>query len=111
MKSILLIGLNRFGSLLAKQLNDLGHQIMAVDKDEARINEILPLVTDAQIGDATSESFLRTLGVDNFDVCIVTIGEDFQASLETTSLLKELGAKKVVSRASREIHKKFLQLF
>ena len=79
-----------------------------MDRNEERVNEALPLVTDAQIGDATSETFLRTLGVDNFDVCIVTIGEDFQSSLETTSLLKELGAKKVVSRASREVHRKFL---
>ena len=95
MKSILLIGLNRFGSLLAKQLYDLGHQIMAVDKDEARVNEILPLVTDAQIGDSTNEAFLRSLGVNNYDVCIVAIGGDFQSSLETTSLLKELGGKLV----------------
>ena len=84
------------------------HQVLAVDKSEERVNEILPLVTDAQIGDATNETFLRSLGVDNFDVCIVTIGEDFQSSLETTSLLKELGARKVVSRASREVHKKLL---
>ena len=108
MKSVLLIGLGRFGSGVAEKLNELHHQVLAVDKIEERVNEILPLVTDAQIGDATSETFLRTLGVDNFDVCIVTIGEDFQSSLETTSLLKELGAKKVVSRASREVHKKFL---
>ena len=108
MKSVLLIGLGRFGRGVAEKLNELHHQVLAVDKNENLVNEILPLVTDAQIGDATSETFLRTLGVDNFDVCIVTIGEDFQASLETTSLLKELGAKKVVSRASREIHKKFL---
>ena len=108
MKSVLLIGLGRFGRSVAEKLNELHHQVLAVDKDEARVNEILPLVTDAQIGDATSENFLRTLGVDNFDVCIVTIGEDFQSSLETTSLLKELGAKKVVSRASREVHRKFL---
>ena len=108
MKSVLLIGLGRFGRGVAEKLNELHHQVLAVDKDEARVNEILPLVTDAQIGDATSETFLRTLGVDNFDVCIVTIGEDFQSSLETTSLLKELGAKKVVSRASREVHRKFL---
>ena len=78
MKSILLIGLNRFGSLLAKQLNDLGHQIMAVDRNEDRVNAILPLVTDAQIGDSTNEAFLRSLGVNNYDVCIVTIGNDFQ---------------------------------
>ena len=108
MKSVLLIGLGRFGRGVAEKLNELHHQVLAVDRNEGRVNEILPLVTDAQIGDATSETFLRTLGVDNFDVCIVTIGEDFQSSLETTSLLKELGAKKVVSRASREVHRKFL---
>lgn len=108
MKSVLLIGLGRFGRGVAEKLNELHHQVLAVDKNEDRVNDILPLVTDAQIGDATSENFLRTLGVDNFDVCIVTIGEDFQSSLETTSLLKELGARKVVSRASREIHRKFL---
>ena len=108
MKSILLIGLNRFGSLLAKQLYDLGHQIMAVDKDEARVNKILPLVTDAQIGDSTNEAFLRSLGVNNYDVCIVAIGGDFQSSLETTSLLKELGGKLVVSRADRDVQTKFL---
>ena len=108
MKSILLIGLNRFGSLLAKQLNDLGHQIMAVDRNEDRVNAILPLVTDAQIGDSTNEVFLRSLGVNNYDVCIVTIGNDFQSSLETTSLLKELGGKVVVSRADRDVQAKFL---
>ena len=108
MKSVLLIGLGRFGRGVAEKLYELHHQVLAVDRDEERVNEVLPFVTDAQIGDATKESFLRTLGVDNFDVCIVTIGEDFQSSLETTSLLKELGARKVVSRASREVHRKFL---
>lgn len=108
MKSILLIGVNRFGSLLARQFFDLGHQVMAVDRDEERINSVLPYVTDAQIGDSTSESFLRSLGVPGFDVCIVTIGSDFQSSLETTSLLKELGGKLVVSRADRGVQAKFL---
>lgn len=108
MKSVLLIGLGRFGRGVAEKLNELHHQVLAVDKNEERVNEILPLVTDAQIGDATNETFLRTLGVDNYDVCFVTIGDDFQSSLETTSLLKELGAKKVVARASREVHRKFL---
>lgn len=108
MKSVLLIGLGRFGRSVAEKLYELHHQVMAVDKNESRVNEVLPFVTDAQIGDATSETFLRSLGVDNYDVCFVTIGEDFQSSLETTSLLKELGAKKVVSRASREVHRKFL---
>ncbi len=108
MKSILLIGMNRFGSFLARQLHELGHQIMAVDRDETRINEILPLVTDAQIGDSTNEAFLRSLGINNYDVCIVAIGGDFQSSLETTSLLKELGGKLVVSRADRDVQAKFL---
>ena len=108
MKSVLLIGTNRFGSLLAKQFHELGHQVMAVDKKEERINNILPYVTDAQIGDSTNEAFLRSLGVSNYDVCIVTIGGDFQSSLETTSLLKELGGKLVVSRADRDVQAKFL---
>lgn len=108
MKSILLIGLNRFGSLLAKELHDLGHEVMAVDRDERRVNEILPIVTGAQIGDSTNEAFLRSLGVSNYDVCFVAIGGDFQSSLETTSLLKELGGKLVVSRADREVQAKFL---
>ncbi len=108
MKSILLIGVNNFGFMMARKLNELGHQIMAVDRNEVRVNSILPFVTDAQIGDATNEAFLKTLGVYNYDVCIVAIGGDFQSSLETTSLLKELGAKVVVSRADREVQAKFL---
>lgn len=108
MKSVLLIGLGRFGQSVAEKLNELHHQVMAIDKNEERVNEVLPLVTDAQIGDATNKAFLKSLGVDNFDVCFVAIGEDFQSSLETTALLKELGAKKVVSRASREMHRQFL---
>ena len=108
MKSILLIGINKFGTMLAKYLHDLGHQVLAVDRDEARINAVLPLVTDAQIGDSTNEAFLRSLGINSFDVCIVTIGSDFQSSLETTSLLKELGGRLVVSRADRDVQEKFL---
>ncbi len=108
MKSVLLIGLGRFGLHIAEQLHELGHQIMAVDEDESKVNDILPLVTGAQIGDSTSESFLRSLGVGNYDLCIVAIGTDFQSSLETTSLLKELGARKVVARAARDVQAKFL---
>ncbi|MBR2593788.1 MAG: TrkA family potassium uptake protein [Firmicutes bacterium] len=108
MKSILLIGINKFGTILAKRLHDLGHEVLAVDRDEERINAILPLVTDAQIGDSTNEAFLRSLGINNFDVCIVTISSDFQSSLETTSLLKELGGKVIVSRADRDVQEKFL---
>ena len=108
MKNILLIGLGRFGKHIALQLNKLGHEVMAVDSNEERVNEILPIVTNAQIGDSTNTEFLKSLGIGNFDVCIVTIGGNFQNSLETTSLLKELGAKLVVSRAERDVQAKFL---
>lgn len=108
MKTVLLIGLGRFGKHIAMKMNELHHQVMAVDKNEERVEALLPFVTNAQIGDSTNEEFLKSLGVRNFDLCIVTIGSDFQSSLETTSLLKELGAKLVVSRASRDIHAKFL---
>lgn len=108
MKNILLIGVGRFGRHIAMQLSQLGHQVMAVDINEERINDALPFVTNAQIGDSTNEEFLRTLGIGNFDVCFVTISSNFQNSLETTSLLKELGAKSVVSRAERDVQAKFL---
>ncbi len=108
MKNILLIGVGRFGRHIAMQLSQLGHQVMAVDTNEERINDVLPFVTNAQIGDSTNEEFLRTLGIGNFDVCFVTISSNFQNSLETTSLLKELGAKSVVSRDERDVQAKFL---
>lgn len=108
MKSILLIGLGRFGRHIAKKLDELHHQVMAVDKEDTRVDAVLPFATNAQIGDATNEDFLSSLGVGNFDVCIVAIGDSFQNSLEVTSLLKELGARMVVSRAARDVHAKFL---
>lgn len=108
MKSILLIGLGRFGKHIAMNLSQLGCQVLAVDHEEARVDEVLPYVTNAQIGDSTNEEFLKSLGVGNFDACIVAIGNDFQSSLETASLLKELGAKLVVARAARDVQEKFL---
>lgn len=108
MKSILLIGLGRFGRNIAEKLNDLNHDVLAVDRNEERVNAVLPYVMNAQIGDSTNEDFLRSLGIGNFDVCIVAIGDNFQSSLETTSLLKELGASLVVSRAAGDVHAKFL---
>ena len=89
MKTILLIGLGRFGKNVALHLNQLGHQVMAVDDVEERVEAVLPYVTNAQIGNSTNEDFLDSLGIRNFDVCIVAIGNDFQSSLETTSLLKQ----------------------
>ena len=108
MKNVLLIGAGRFGRHIAMQLSQLGHQVMAVDTNEERVNDVLPFVTNAQIGDSTNAEFLRSLGIGNFDVCFVTISGNFQNSLETTSLLKELGARYVVSRAERDVQAKFL---
>lgn len=81
---------------------------MIVDKDENIINELAPRFTGAMIGDCTKEGVLRSLGVNNFDICFVTISDNFQSSLEITSLLKELGAKYVVSKANRDLQAKFL---
>ena len=108
MKTILLIGLGRFGRHIAMKLNELNHQVMAVDRNEERVNAVLPFVTNAQIGDSTNEDFLSSLGIRNFDSCIVAIGDNFQNSLETASLLKELGATKVIARASTGVQEKFL---
>ncbi len=108
MKSVLVIGLGRFGRHTAEKLAEMKHQIMAIDKLEERVEKVLPYVTNAQIGDSTNRSFMKSLGVRDFDLCIVAIGDDFQSSLETTYMLKELGAKMVVARASRDVHAKFL---
>lgn len=108
MKSVLLVGLGRFGRHIAMKLSELNHQVMAIDKCEERVDAVLPYVTNAQIGDSTNEEFLKSLGIRNYDLCIVAIGGDFQSSLETTSLLKEFGAKLVVSRAERDVQAKFL---
>ena len=108
MKNVLIIGLGRFGRHVAMQLNQLGHEIMAVDWNEERVDKVLPFVTNAQIGDSTNAEFLQSLGIGNYDICFVTIGGSFQNSLETTSLLKELGAKLVISRAERDVQEKFL---
>ena len=102
MKSILIIGMGRFGRSLSEKLLELGNDIMIVDKKEELINELAPRFTNALIGDATNLSVLKSLGVNNFDVCFVAIGENFQSSLEVTSQLKELGAKYVVSKASSQ---------
>ncbi|WP_125143609.1 potassium channel family protein [Clostridium transplantifaecale] len=108
MKTVLIIGLGRFGSTMAMKLHELGHEVMAIDTSEERINAVLPYVTSAQIGDCANEQYMSSLGIRNFDVCVVAIGDNFQSSLEITSLLKDLGAKFVLSRASRDIHAKFL---
>ena len=107
-RSVLLIGMGRFGMSVAKKLNEMNVQVMAVDMDEERIDSCLDIVTRAQIGDSTNEAFIATLGVSAYDACILAIGDDFQSSLETACLLKEQGAKKVIARACSDVQEKFL---
>lgn len=108
MKTVLVIGLGRFGKHLINKFNELDDEVMAVDIDEKKIQEIIPFVTSAQIGDCTKEETLKSLGVKNFDLCFVCVGDDFQSSLEITNLLYELGAEHIIGKASTTIHAKFL---
>lgn len=108
MQSMLVIGLGRFGKHLALKLAELGNEVMVIDKEEDIVNHIAPFVTSALIGDCMDEEVIKSLGVSNFDVCFVCISDNFQSSLEITSLLKEHGAKYVVSKTDREMHAKFL---
>ncbi len=108
MTSVLIIGVGHFGAQIAKRMTELRCEVMAVDINESRINDILPFVTNARIGDSTNEEFMRSLGVRNYDVCIIAVGSSFQTSLETTALIKELGAVKVISRATNDVQMKFL---
>ena len=108
MKNVLIIGAGRFGRYSAKQLHDLGHQVMIVDRNEEKINEVLSYVTTAEIGDSCNEVFLKSLGINDYDFCLVAIGDNFISSLETTFLLYELGAKQIIARANNENQEKLL---
>ena len=108
MKTVLIIGMGRFGHHLASNMISLGNEVMIVDKDESRLEDLTKLISNIKIGDCTNEDVLQSFGVANFDICFVCIGTNFQSSLEITSLLKELGAKYVISQATRDIHAKFL---
>ncbi|MGN8913753.1 potassium channel family protein [Anaerofustis butyriciformans] len=108
MKSVLVIGMGRFGKHLSRKMQELGNDVMIIDKDEERVSEFASEFTDSQIGDCRVEGVLESIGVNNFDICFVAIGEDFQSSLEITALLKDLNAKWVVTKASSDIQKKLL---
>ena len=95
MKAVLLIGMGKFGCILGEKLIGMGDEVVAVDKNEEIIDTIAPLYTDARIMNCMIFDHLKTLDVSAFDVCVVSIAEDFQASLEITSNLKDLGAKRV----------------
>lgn len=108
MRSMLIIGLGRFGSHLAKQLTANKNEVLAVDIDEGAVNAVAPDVTEAQIADCADEAVLEGLGPSNFDICFVCIGGDFSVNLEITLLLKELGAKKVVCKTDSDRHARLL---
>ena len=108
MKSILVIGMGRFGRHLAKKMLDLGNDVMIVDKDSEIFEQLAEKFTDSYIGDCTNEGVIRSLGVKHFDLCFVTIGEDFQSSLVITSLLKRFDAKCVIAKANQNIQAELL---
>ncbi len=109
MKSVLVIGMGRFGRFLAGKMLELNNDVMIIDKNPDIIDELAPKFTNAQIGDCTNPDVLKAIGVDSFDVCFVAFDENFQSSLEITSLLSELGASNIVAMASRETQAKFLK--
>lgn len=108
MKNILVIGLGRFGRHIARKFIEEGNDVLAVEKDEDRAEHVMDIVRNIQISDATDEHFIESLGVNNFDICVVAIGDNFQSSLEITVLLKDMGAKFILARASRDVHRKLL---
>ena len=108
MKTFLIIGMGHFGHHLCQSLARMDCEIMIVDRNEEALEDMLPYVVSAKIGDCTNVEVLKTFDIPSFDTCFVCIGENFQNSLEITSLLKECGAKKVISKADRDIQEKFL---
>lgn len=109
MKSVLIIGMGRMGRHLAGKMQQLGNDVMVVDSREEIINSLSDVFTDSSICDCTNEAVIASLGVDNFDICFVTIGEDFQSSLVITSLLKKHGARMIVAKTNQDIQAELLR--
>ena len=107
-KQFVIIGLGRFGSSIAKTLYSLGSDVLAIDKDEDIVQEIADSVTHAVQLDATDENALKSLGISNFDVAVVTIGDDIQSSMMVTLLVKEFGVKYIVAKGHNDLHAKVL---
>ncbi len=108
MKTILVIGLGRFGTHLCRGLTQAGNEVLAVDSDEKRCKRAMEFATEVQIADATDEDFIKSLGINNFDSCVVAIADNFQSSLETVALLSDNGARHILARANSDVHEKFL---
>ncbi|MCP3761850.1 TrkA family potassium uptake protein [Domibacillus sp. A3M-37] len=107
-KEFVVIGLGRFGSSICRELSEQGMEVMAIDKDEDRVNEFASIASHAVVADTTDESVLKSLGIRNFDHVIVAIGDDIQSSILTTLMLKEVGVKKVTAKAQNDYHEKVL---
>lgn len=108
-KQFAVIGMGRFGSSVARVISQMGFEVLAVDDDEQRIQDIVNTVTHAVSADSTDEEALRALGIRNFDVVVVAIGQDIQASILTTLILKDLGVPRIIVKAQNELHGKVLQ--
>lgn len=108
MKSILIIGLGRFGRHMAQKFIENGHEVLGIDSNEERADAAVGQIQQILIGDATDERFMESLGIRNFDLAVIAVGENFQTVLEITVLLKDLGCKYIVARATRDVHKKLL---
>ncbi|MBB6443677.1 NAD-binding protein [Bacillus benzoevorans] len=107
-KEFAVIGLGRFGGSICRTLAEEGMEVMAIDKDENRVNEYSMIASHAVVGDSTDEKVLKGLGIRNFDHVIVAIGDDIQASILTTIILKELGVKNITAKALNDYHEKVL---
>lgn len=108
MKSMLIIGLGRFGRHMAFKCIEEGSEVLCIEKNEELADATASRIRNIQIGDARNEEYLKSLGVSNFDLCVVAIGDNFQTALEITVLLKDLGAKYILARATRDVHRKLL---
>ncbi|MCL5058000.1 MAG: TrkA family potassium uptake protein [Actinobacteria bacterium] len=108
-KQLAVIGLGRFGMSLIEELAQMGHEVLAIDYDEQKVNTVADTVTHAVQADAMDEQVLKALGIRNFDTVVVSIGENIQSSILTTILLKEIGVAKVVAKARNHLHGKVLE--
>lgn len=109
MKSFLVIGLGKFGKSCAKELTDLNYEVLGVDENPRLVAEASSYLTHTVQADSTDEDFLKSIGVDNYDACIVAIGDNQESSVMITVLLKEYGAKKIIAKAQSELHAKILR--
>lgn len=108
-KQVAVIGIGRFGSSLVKELSAMGHEVLAIDSRESRVNDMIDIATQAVEADSMDENVLKSLGIADFDVVVVAIGENLQANVLTTIMLKEMGVKKIISKAQNELHGRVLE--